>query len=148
MSNTNETAFDSALPDHIPDRIRERLHLRLFDGIPLWCMITGSAVYGQDDVPGDVDYICLDCDGLHTRLVTAGWDSNGASGTGRFVSLRKGITNLILGRIEFVELWIDAHDFLVFNPIWAVSKDRRIMVFERLGAGRDIHIDKDEPLPF
>lgn len=114
------------------------LRKRIFDGVDIECLPTGSAIYGTTEVPSDLDYICLDYDGLHTKLCSAGWVGFEASGQGKFQSLRKGFINLILGEREFVTRWIQAHQYLLDHPEEAGTKELRVAVFERFSAGMDL----------
>jgi hypothetical protein len=114
----------------------KRLRIRSFSGIEISCMLSGSAVYGTSD-PHDIDFVGLDRDGLHTELANRNFDSPDSSGNGHFVSLKKEFVNIILGNEDFVSKWIQAHDHLVEHPELGATKEGRIEVFEKFGAGFD-----------
>jgi hypothetical protein len=124
----------------VSESLSERLVLRIFDGVGIPSMPTGSAIFGTGEVANDLDYICLDRGGLFTALHDRGWETGATqfedgirSGDGKFVSFKKGFVNLILGNEDFVYRWILAHDSALENPHLTIDRDSRIDIFKKFG---------------
>lgn len=116
----------------------DRLRKRVFDGIEVMCMATGSAIYGTEE-PNDLDYIGLFEEGIHDNLATLhGWEDHGSADEEEYaVSYTKGFINLVLGSEEFVARWIEAHDVLMDSCDLAATKEGRVALFKVMRAGFD-----------